>query len=291
MIDTLLFFRESVLAAMTIALGCSVVGVYVVLRRVVWVGATLAQLSSAGMAAGLALSAAGIGLGPLTEPLALGLVFTLGGVAFFAVHDGKDRIPADAVLGSTFVVAGATAVLLVARAATADIHELFFGGSVLFIDGAELGGLLAVIGPVVLLHTLLYKEFVFVSYDPEMAAASGYRVRRWTVLLYLTFGVVITVSMLSAGVLLVFSLLVLPGVTGLMLAKRMAEVFAWAIGSGQAGTLIGFAASVVFDLPTGPCIIVVLGTIALIAWSARLGLARPARASSSARVDGRGRML
>ncbi|MBT8487577.1 MAG: metal ABC transporter permease, partial [Gemmatimonadetes bacterium] len=119
---------------------------------------------------------------------------------------------------------------------------------------------------VLVVHALYYKQFLFVSYDPEMAATLGYRVVVWDLLLYMTFGIVITLAMQSVGVLLVFSYLVLPGVGGLLLGRRLRNVFAWSLVFAALGTVFGFMISVVLDLPSGASIIVVMGVFVGLAW-------------------------
>jgi zinc transport system permease protein len=266
MIEMLLFYRESLLGALVLALGCSVLGVYVVLRRIVFVGAALAQLSSAGVGLAVFVASTGLGLGWLTDELTISLAVTMAGVAFFGYQAGRQRIPADAGLGVAFVVAGGASVLLVARSATADIYDLFFGGDILLISIEEIRLLILVVVGVLVVHTLFFKQFLFVSYDPEMAATLGYRVVGWDLLLYMTFGIVITLAMQSVGVLLVFSYLVLPGVSGLLLGRRLRSVFAWSIATSALGTMLGFVASVAFDLPSGASIIVMMGVLTGVAW-------------------------
>jgi zinc transport system permease protein len=266
MIEMLLFYQEALLGALVLALGCSVLGVYVVLRRIVFVGAALAQLSSAGVGLAVFVASTGLGLGWLTDELTISLAVTMAGVAFFGYQAGRQRIPADAGLGVAFVVAGGASVLLVARSATADIYDLFFGGDILLISIEEIRLLILVVVGVLVVHTLFFKQFLFVSYDPEMAATLGYRVVGWDLLLYMTFGIVITLAMQSVGVLLVFSYLVLPGVSGLLLGRRLRSVFAWSVATSALGTMLGFVASVAFDLPSGASIIVMMGVLTGVAW-------------------------
>ena len=95
-------------------------------------------------------------------------------------------------------------------------------------------------------------------------------VRLWNVLLYFTLGLVIAFAMQFAGVILVFSFLVLPAVTGLLVARTMRGTFCVAIASGLAAAAIGFSLSVPFDLPTGPAIIAVSGVLVLLAWLVRV---------------------
>jgi ABC-type Mn2+/Zn2+ transport system permease subunit len=69
--------------------------------------------------------------------------------------------------------------------------------------------------------------------------------------------------------MLVFDFLVLPAVTGLLLARGMAGVFAWAVGAGLVAAVVGFSISIPFDLPTGPAIVAVSGAIVILAWLVR----------------------
>jgi ABC-type Mn2+/Zn2+ transport system permease subunit len=267
--EVLWLFREALFGTLLIALGCSVLGVYVVLRRIVFVGAALAQISSAGIALAVLIQSLGLGLGVLTGELTLSFLATLGGVVFFTVSGTRTRVPPDAALGLAYVVAGAVAVLMIAKTAGADVHDLFIQGNILGVTLRDTITLLVVVGPVLLLHLLFYKEFLFVSYDPEMARTLGYATRRWTLLLYLSIGIMIAVAMHSAGVLLVFNFLVIPAVTGLLVGHNMRGVFVWAMVSSLLAALAGFALSIPFDLPTGPAIVALSGFLAGIAWLMR----------------------
>ena len=267
---TILLFRDALYGALVIALACSVLGVYVVLRRIVFVGAALAQLSSAGIALGMFLYGLGIG-GELTHhPVAMALIVTIAGAMFFGVGGGgRGGVPPDAVIGVTYVVAAAAGILLIAKAQVGEAHDIFLQGNILGITRVDTLVLVAVAAPVLLVHAVFYKEFLFVSFDRETARTLGYNVRFWNLLLYLTLGVVIAYAMQFAGVMLVFNFLVLPAVTGLLLATSMRGIFTMAIASGLLAAVVGFSLSVPFDLPSGPTIVGVSGLIALLAWGAR----------------------
>lgn len=270
MLSTVLIFKEALYGALVIALACSVLGVWVVLRRIVFVGAALAQLSSAGIALALLLGGMGIG-GELTHhPVAVSLILTLGGAAFFAIgHKERAGIPPDATIGVTYAVAAAFGILLIAKAKGGEAHDIFLQGNILGITSADVLVLLAVTVPVLVLHAVFYKEFLFVSFDRETARTLGYRVALWDQLLYFTFGIVIAYAMQFAGVLLVFNFLVLPAVTGILLARGMAGIFAVAALAGLVASVVGFALSVPLDLPSGPAIIAVSGIIAALSWIVR----------------------
>ena len=269
-LSTIFLFKDALFGALIIALACSVLGVYVVLRRIVFVGAALAQLSSAGIALGLFLYGLGIG-GELTHhPVAMALIVTIAGAMFFGFGGGgRAGVPPDAVIGVTYAVAAAAGILLIAKAKTGEAHDIFLQGNILGITQTDAAILLGVTVPVLLVHWMYYKEFLFVSFDRETARTLGYNVRFWNLLLYLTLGVVIAYAMQFAGVMLVFNFLVLPAVTGLLLAQSMRGIFTVAIASGLLAALAGFSLSVPLDLPSGPAIIAVSGVIAALAWGVR----------------------
>ncbi len=270
MFDAVLLFREALYGTVVIALACSVLGVYVVLRRIVFVGAALAQLSSAGIALALFLSGQGVLLAIADRPIALSLLMTLAGVLFFGSGSGRGRIPPDATIGVTYAVAGAAGILLIAKAAHGEAHDIFLQGNILGITRGDTLTLLATAIPVLLVHLVFYKEFLFVSFDRETARTLGFNVGRWNMFLYFTLGLVIAFAMQFAGVMLVFNFLVLPAVTGLLVSRTMGGTFAVSIGSGLLAAVAGFSLSVPFDLPSGPTIIAVSGVLAIVAFLVRL---------------------
>lgn len=269
MFDTVLLFRDALYGALVIGLTCSVLGVYVVLRRIVFVGAALAQLSSAGIALSLFLGGYGLTAWIGGYPTVVSLVVTLLGAMFFGLGGGRRLISSEASIGVTYAVAAAAGILLVAKAAHGEAHDIFLQGNILGITRRDTLVLLGVSVPVLLMHLVFYKEFLFVSFDRETARTLGYRVDRWNLLLYFTLGVVIASAMQFAGVLLVFNFLVLPAVTGLLLARTMGGTIAWAVISALVAVAVGFSLSVPFDLPSAPAMIAVSGLLAFVAWMIR----------------------
>ena len=269
MFDAVLLFREALYGALVIAVACSTLGVYVVLRRIVFVGAALAELSSAGLALGLWLTGIGAAEALTTHPVALSLVVTLAGALCFGLGGARARVPADANIGVVYATAAAVGILLIAKARSGEAHDIFLQGNILGITHSDTLVLVAVAIPVLLVHIVFFKEFLFVSFDRETARTLGYNVTFWNLLLYLTIGLVIAFAMQFAGVMLVFNFLVLPAVTGMLLSRGMGGMFAWSVGSGLLAALIGFSLSVPFDLPSGPAIVAVSGVFVLLAWLLR----------------------
>jgi len=274
MLDAILLFRDALYGALVIAVACSVLGVYVVLRRIVFVGAALAQLSSAGIALALWLGGQGLMLGLASHPIAFALLLTIAGVLFFGAGGGRGRVPPDATIGVTYAVAAAAGIILISKAKTGEAHDIFLQGNILGITATDTVTLIAVAVPVLLLHVIFYKEFLFVSFDRETARTLGYNVSFWNLLLYLTLGLVIAFAMQFAGVMLVFNFLVVPAVTGLLVSRGMAGAFFWSVFSAVLAAVVGFSISVPFDLPSGPAIIAVSGALALLAYGVRLAQRR-----------------
>jgi ABC-type Mn2+/Zn2+ transport system permease subunit len=269
MFDAVLLFREALYGAVVIAVACSVLGVYVVLRRIVFVGAALAQLSSAGLALSLWLSGVGVSLGVIRHPVVLSLVVTMGGVVAFALGGARQKVPPDAAIGVTYAVAAAAGILLIAKASHGEAHDIYLQGNILGITRQDTWVLLGVSIPVLIVHGIYYKEFLFVSFDRETARTVGYNVAFWNLLLYLTLGLVIAFAMQFAGVMLVFNFLVLPAVTALLLSRSMRGTFTLSVAAALTAAVVGFTLSVPFDLPTGPAISAVSGALVLGAWASR----------------------
>jgi ABC-type Mn2+/Zn2+ transport system permease subunit len=269
-LETILLFKDALYGSLLIAIACSVLGVYVVFRRIVFVGAAMAQLSSAGIAFALFLTGMGLALGAVTQPITMSLLMTMAGAVFFGLGGGRLRIPPDATIGVTYVVAAATGILLISKAATGEAHDMFLQGNILGITVKDMWVLLGVALPVLLVHFVFYKEFLFVSFDRETARTLGYKVTFWNLFLYVTLGLVIAFAMQFAGVMLVFNFLVLPAVTGMLVARNMRWTFAVAVVSALIAAVIGFSLSVPFDLPTGPAMIACSGALVLIGWMIRV---------------------
>ncbi len=275
-LDDLLFGLRlnalGLMASMLIAATCAFLGVYVVLKRIVFVGVSLAQISSAGVALAFLVGPAMATVAHrfvhsawpfnylsvclewiAVTPMSVSLLLTMAAVLGFARPSLGKGIPRDALIGIGYVVASALTLLFILRSAKGmdDVRELL-DGSVITVQTGSLVAMLAIFGAVALVHALFYKQMLFVSFDPEMAASRGYKVHRWETLFFLTLGATISVSMQQAGLLTVFSMMVMPAATGLLASRRMSGVFTVAMVSGLAASAIGFTLALMWDLPVSP---------------------------------------
>ena len=259
-------FMLNVLAGtMIIAAICSYLGVFIVLRRAVFVGAALAQVSSLGVALALFTSGwleAWRGTHIQLPPQPVALVFTLIAAVLMAIQHKEVRLPRETIVGIVYAAASGLAILVVALSthAESEVLNLMFG-NVLTIGTGEVLLLAGVALSIAAIHWAFYKEFLFVSFDPDMATALGLSARLWNVVLFLTVGVTISLAIRAAGALVVFDLLVLPAATALLLRKNLRVAFAVAIMAGVFASFAGISISYVADLPSGPTIVAVSATL------------------------------
>lgn len=237
---------------------CAYLGVYVVLRRIVFVGAALAQISSTGV---------GLALLTNTNPYVMSVVTTLAGVGAFSVKTRDKRTTQESFIGIGYVLAAALTVLFIYRSAgeatkVAEVIE----GNILTITSPEVWQMAIAAVTAVVLHTLFHKQFLFSAFDPETAQASGIRSNLWDLFFFLILGVIIALSIKLAGTLLVFAFLVLPAVTALLLSRHLGKIYAIAVGAAMIATLTGLYVSTKCDLPPGPSVVAISFIIFAIAW-------------------------
>lgn len=191
--------------------------------------------------------------------------FALGGAVLLAFSRlGGLRVPHEAIIGVIYVVAAATTVLLLSKSPHGhEQMEEMLTGKLLFIDRAEVlttGALYAGLG---LLHVLFFKPFLAISTSPEAAEKAGMNVRLWDTLFYAMFAIMVTRSVAVAGVLVVFSFLIIPGACASMLVDSFKGriVVSWLVASLV--SLVGMAISAVCDLPSGPTVVATFGATLL----------------------------
>lgn len=262
------FLRWPLIALLLAAGMCSFLAVYVVLRRVAFLGAALAEISSVGVAVGILL---GEKFGLRLNFVLCSLAFVLLGVGIFSIRPSRRRVPEEGVIGTGWALASALAILFVYFSQTGEIHMLdIVKGTPIGVPPHDVYVMGALFLPIAAVHYLFFKEFVFISFDPETAATQGFRTRLWDFLLYLTLGVAIAASIRTVGTLLTFSYLVIPGVVGLLVTRRLRPSFLVAVLTAVISTVIGYYVSVRHDWPTSATITVVTSAFILPALGYRL---------------------
>jgi zinc/manganese transport system permease protein len=237
-------------------------GLHVVQRGIIFIDIAMAQMASLGICVAVLFH---VDLASWTT-FAIALGFTLAGAAVFSISGKRtSQIPQEAVIGIAYVVAAAAAVLLLSRAAEGDeqIKQMLVG-NILLVTPLEVWkcfGLFAIVG---VLHFVLRRNFLLVSYNRDGAYEKGLRVRWWDFLFYAAFGLVVTSFVRIAGVLLVFSYLIVPAVCGINLAGSLGRrlLIGWLVAllGGVGGLFFSFW----WDLPSGAAIVCTFGALLIL---------------------------
>lgn len=258
-------------ACMILVTMLSYLGLHVIAREVIFVDLSLAQMAALG-----SLSALLFRVAPesgMTYTFAL-LATAIGAFVFALTRTparlGAGRVPQEAYIGIVYVVASAAAVLVANKVpGGGEAVEKTLVGSLLWVTWPTIIKL--AIGYVALgvFHYALRRRFLTISFDPEQAEAQGWKIRLWDFLFYLSFGVVITLAVPIAGVLMVFSFLVVPAVIANLFTadKRRLTLIAWS--TGALASILGLWFSYTKDLPTGPLIVCMYGLLLVVAVALR----------------------
>jgi len=237
-------------------------GFHVIERQVIFVDLALAQIAVLGASFALVLgyhmdSAQGYWFS---------LTFTMIGAAIFALtRFKKQKVPHEAIIGIVYVVSAALLLIVLSFSGEGTEHiRQSLVGNILLVNPHQLLKMFIIYSIVGIVHFIFRKQFYLISENPQQAFQNGLNVRGWDFLFYITFGLVVTSSVEIAGVLLVFSFLVIPAVCAMLLSDKLKTrlILGWSIGT--LGSMIGMAFSYWFDFPTGASVVCVFGMILLL---------------------------
>jgi zinc transport system permease protein len=252
-------WQTPLLASLLAGAMLGALGVYVVLRRTVFVSAALTQISTVGLVLGLWLEEALSGHGGEHAPhqLVVAMAFAVVGAMLLGALRPR-RLPAEAVIGGAWVAASALVVLGVSRLVHAahDLGGMVFGNAVA-VSEDELWIIAAVAVVCAAIHLAFSKEILFVSFDHETARAVGLRPWIWDALLSLTIGLAIPAAARALGALPVFAFLTLPASAALLLRVRFRTAFLLAGTFGVVAAGLGYLLSWFNETPTGATMVVV----------------------------------
>ena len=247
-------------------------GLHVIERGVIFVDLALAQLAAFGATVGFlwgwSLHSGG--------SYACALSFTLVGAAIFALtRFRKQLFPQEALIGIVYAIASAASIIVLSRSADGgeELKSLLVG-HLLFVDWNEIVKIACIYSGLGFLHWLFREPLLAISRDPERAFAEGRNVRLWDFFFYGAFGGIVTSSTELAGVLLVFSFLVVPAVCGVLLGGSIRSRLLIGWTCGVVTSVAGTAVSYFFDFPTGAAIVCSFGICLAVCWGLALLLRR-----------------
>ncbi len=270
-------FLPPLVACLVIVATHSYLGLHVIAREVIFVDLSLAQMAALGSTVAILA-----GSQPdSTNAFLYALGFTSAGAVLFALTrtEAKGRVPQEAFIGIVYVVASAAAILVADRTpGGGEAIKDILVGNLLWVSWPAIVRLAGVSAAIGTFHWLLRRRFLTISFQPETALANGWSIRWWDFLFYLSFGIAITFSVPVAGVLLVFSFLVVPAAIAFLFTRRHGALalVSWLAGAlaSAAGLLVSFH----YDLPTGPIVVCMFGLLLLLALAVRrlVGITVPA---------------
>ncbi len=257
-------------ACMVLVAMLAYLGLHVIAREVIFVDLSLAQMAALG-----SLTALLFHIDPDSgQTYLFALLATAVGAFLFALtrtstHIG--RVPQEAFIGIVYVVASAAAVLVANKVpGGGEAVEKTLVGSLLWVTWPQIIKLAVVYAALGVFQFVLRHRFLTISYHPDEAEKKGWKIRWWDFLFYLSFGVVITLAVPIAGVLMVFSFLVVPAVIANLFTvdRRRMAVLSW--GTGALASILGLWVSYTKDLPTGPLIVCMYGALLVFAVAIRI---------------------
>lgn len=270
--------QRALIEAVLVGGICAVIGVYVVLNGLSFIGAGISHSTFAGVGIGLLLG---------IEPVMTALIFAVLVALSIGAVSEKSRLRHDTAVGIFFAATMALGVLLIGlmRDRYVDVLGYLFG-NILALTSADLwmSSIMALItGGAVF---ALYKEFLALSFDAEVAAVMGLPVRRLHYLLLVLIAVTVVLSVKSVGVVLVSALIVTPAAAAWQLTVSFRRMMLLSLLFGVTSSVAGLLLSWYVDIPSGAGIVLTATLVFFLAWGfspRRRGAGRNTAASSLSR--------
>ena len=260
------FFVRGLVAASIVGLACAIVGSYMVLRGLVFMGDAISHSAFPGVVIAYLLA------WPLYLGGAIAAVATALAIGWIS---RRASLRNDTAIGVLFASMFALGIALFSAIPNyvGDLFAFLFG-NVLGISGDDLLGLAILAAIVLAVVGILWKEFLYATFDPLGAAASGLPVARLEYLFLALIALTIVVSLQAVGIILVVAMLVTPAATAQLLSIRFSRLMAGAVAVGVASSVVGLYVSYWLNIASGATIVLVQALIfaVVFALSPRVGL-------------------
>jgi zinc/manganese transport system permease protein len=253
------FMVQAFAAAAISGILLSYLGVHVVGRGIVFVDLALGQISSMGVA-----FAAFIGTGLTSIPL----IFTLIGallMSFINIHD--KRLKQEAIIGILYAFTSALTVLLISKTphGDSDIQEVLFG-NILAVSWEQITTMGIVFGALALMHLVFFRKFSALTESFENGENHLIGIFNiWNFLFYISIGLAIVFAVKINGVIPVFSFLIIPAVSAILISKNKITVIILAFIISILASFFGLNFSFHYDFPAGSSIVTILGFVFILA--------------------------
>lgn len=251
------FLQRALFAGVLVSLTCAVVGTYVVLRGMAFIGDALAHGVLPGVAGALLM-----GL-PAMLGAAVGAAVMVGGIGLITA---KSKLSNDTAIGLLFIGLLALGVVMVSssRELTGDLEAILFG-QFLGVNHAELLMQSLALLIVVIVTVFASRPFSLLCFDSDLTRAMGYQAHWYHRLMLFLIAATVVVSFQTVGALLVFGMLLAPAGVGALLARRIVTMMLWAAAVGVMSTYLGLLASYHFSWAAGASVVLTAVTIFFVA--------------------------
>jgi zinc transport system permease protein len=263
------FMQRALAAGLLIAVLCALFSVFVVLRRFSFIGVGISHSAFGGVALGYLLG---------LDPTLMAVLFAAAVAVLIGLIRRRGRLHEDTAIGIFFSLTMALGILVIGLSGryNVDLFGYLFG-NILAITRTDLV-MIALIAPVIFILMLsIFKELMFLSFDEEVAQASGVAVGRVYYFFLLAMAVTIVIAIKLIGIILVSAMMVLPAATARQMVDRYRRLVWWSVALAVFATIAGLILSYYLDLASGATIVLVAGLLFFLSF-----IGRSLRAGSSA---------
>lgn len=267
------FMINALVAGVLVSIACGVIGTFIVLRGLAFIGDALAHGVLPGIALALLLGFPGI-LGAT-----VGAVVMIGGISLIT---RRTRLTSDTAIGLLFVGMLALGVVIVSRSSSfsGDLVRVLFG-EILGINPSALLVQLAATVIILITVTICSRPFLLLCFSPEQAQVAGFSASLYHNIMLALIALTVITSFQTVGTLLVFGMLLAPAGAGALIARRVQSMMVWAAVFGSISVYLGLLASYHFNLAAGASIVLVATLIFFIVFLLR---SRPRSAFGSTQI-------
>jgi zinc transport system permease protein len=259
------FLQRALVAGLAVSVLCGVLSVFVVLRRMAFIGVGISHSAFGGVALGFLT-----GMSPLWS----GIGFAAVVAVLIEWARGKGKVEEDTAIGIFFSASMALGVIFLHLSKTYNVDVFgFLFGNILAVGERQVQEILILTAGVLALIVCFFKELVFLSFDESMAWVSGVPVTALRYLFMVLMALVVVVSIYLVGIVLVEALLVIPAAVAKNLTRHIRSMVWVSVGASVGSTVGGLWLSYHLDFPSGAVVVSLLAVLFFIAsLSARLGL-------------------
>jgi zinc transport system permease protein len=255
------FMQRAFIAGIAMAILAGFISVFIVLRRVSFLGSGISHAAFGGVAIGFSLG---------INPLAAALVYCIAVAFAIEVISTKGKLAEDASIGIFFSGSMAMGVVLISmsKSYTVDLFGYLFG-SILAISDTEMYMAIAMAVAGIIIFSLILKDLLFITFNEELAVTNGIPVRLMKAIFLLSMSVAIVIGIKVVGIILISALLVIPGATAKLLTQRFYGMLVLSSLSAVISTVLGLFVSYIYDLAAGGIIVLILSVFFGIAFLLR----------------------